>query len=456
MRTPRRTTRCCCVSFGGPERPDDVMPFLENVTAGRGIPRERLEEVGEHYFEFGGRSPINDQNRALHRRDRGPTSRANGVDAARLLGQPQLGPVPRRRDRADGGRRRHARRRRARPAPTPPTPAAGSTARTSPPPSTAVAGRAADRPAPALLQPPGLRRADGRRDPRRARGAARRRRGTARIWSSSPTRSRSHERQQRTRAAAPTWRSTGWSPPSRRAGRARTTGHRYPSELVYCSRSGPAAVPWLEPDVNDHLRALHAEGVPGRGRGPDRVRLRPHGGHLRPRHRGRGRPPQQLGLPFARAATAGADPRFVGHGPRPGARARRRRAAATPDERASARRPSPSGTSARPAAAPTRAAPKPALCGRLTWRRADGESAETLLELAAGRRPRRPARRWLHVECAPRGRSRSPQTKSSPTDVVTAMDRASEALIRRPAAGARPDDGVPRRGGRRRRGHLAA
>jgi ferrochelatase len=53
------------VSFGGPERPEDVGPFLENVTRGRGIPRERLEEVGEHYFRFGGRSPINDINRFL-------------------------------------------------------------------------------------------------------------------------------------------------------------------------------------------------------------------------------------------------------------------------------------------------------------------------------------------------------------------------------------------------------
>ena len=53
------------VSFGGPEKPEDVVPFLENVTRGRGIPRERLEEVGEHYFAFGGRSPINDQNRAF-------------------------------------------------------------------------------------------------------------------------------------------------------------------------------------------------------------------------------------------------------------------------------------------------------------------------------------------------------------------------------------------------------
>ncbi len=53
------------VSFGGPEKPEDVVPFLENVTRGRGIPKERLVEVGEHYFGFGGKSPINDINRAL-------------------------------------------------------------------------------------------------------------------------------------------------------------------------------------------------------------------------------------------------------------------------------------------------------------------------------------------------------------------------------------------------------
>ncbi len=53
------------LSFGGPEGPDDVMPFLENVTRGRGVPRERLEEVAEHYLHFGGVSPINAQNRLL-------------------------------------------------------------------------------------------------------------------------------------------------------------------------------------------------------------------------------------------------------------------------------------------------------------------------------------------------------------------------------------------------------
>ena len=53
------------VSFGGPETRDDVMPFLKNVTHGRGVPPERLLEVAEHYYHFDGVSPINAQNRAL-------------------------------------------------------------------------------------------------------------------------------------------------------------------------------------------------------------------------------------------------------------------------------------------------------------------------------------------------------------------------------------------------------
>src|SRR2546430_13969272 len=53
------------ISFGGPEGPDDVMPFLENVTRGRNVPRARLLEVAEHYMSFGGISPINEQCRKL-------------------------------------------------------------------------------------------------------------------------------------------------------------------------------------------------------------------------------------------------------------------------------------------------------------------------------------------------------------------------------------------------------
>ena len=53
------------VSFGGPEGPDDVMPFLENVLRGKRVPRERMLEVAEHYYHFDGISPINGQNREL-------------------------------------------------------------------------------------------------------------------------------------------------------------------------------------------------------------------------------------------------------------------------------------------------------------------------------------------------------------------------------------------------------
>lgn len=53
------------VSFGGPERREEVLPFLENVTRGRNVPRERLLEVARHYNHFGGKSPINEQCRRL-------------------------------------------------------------------------------------------------------------------------------------------------------------------------------------------------------------------------------------------------------------------------------------------------------------------------------------------------------------------------------------------------------
>jgi ferrochelatase len=53
------------VSFGGPEKREDVIPFLENVLRGKSVPRERLLAVAEHYYHFDGRSPINDQNRDL-------------------------------------------------------------------------------------------------------------------------------------------------------------------------------------------------------------------------------------------------------------------------------------------------------------------------------------------------------------------------------------------------------
>jgi protoporphyrin/coproporphyrin ferrochelatase len=62
---PRFFDALLIVSFGGPEKREDVIPFLENVLRGRNVPRERLLAVAAHYYHFDGRSPINDQNRAL-------------------------------------------------------------------------------------------------------------------------------------------------------------------------------------------------------------------------------------------------------------------------------------------------------------------------------------------------------------------------------------------------------
>ncbi len=65
MEVPTAYDGVILLGFGGPESQDDVIPFLRNVTGGRGIPDERLEEVAHHYRHFGGVSPINEHNRAL-------------------------------------------------------------------------------------------------------------------------------------------------------------------------------------------------------------------------------------------------------------------------------------------------------------------------------------------------------------------------------------------------------
>ena len=92
------------LSFGGPEGPDDVVPFLENVTRGRGIPKERLKEVGQHYFLFGGVSPINDQNRALLDALRKDFAE-HGLDLPVYWGNRNWAPVPDRHPARDGRRR---------------------------------------------------------------------------------------------------------------------------------------------------------------------------------------------------------------------------------------------------------------------------------------------------------------------------------------------------------------
>ena len=85
------------LSFGGPEGPEQVRPFLENVTRGRNVPPQRLDDVAQHYQHFGGVSPINGINRALIAQLRGD------LEPAGLLRQPQLGPLCRRHRKDDAG-----------------------------------------------------------------------------------------------------------------------------------------------------------------------------------------------------------------------------------------------------------------------------------------------------------------------------------------------------------------
>ncbi len=94
-------------SFGGPEGPEDILPFLRNVTAGRGIPDERLIAVSGHYRTLGGVSPINEQNRRLRAQVEAELA-ARGLDLPVLWGNrnwhPMLGDVVEQADR-DGRRR---------------------------------------------------------------------------------------------------------------------------------------------------------------------------------------------------------------------------------------------------------------------------------------------------------------------------------------------------------------
>ena len=88
------------------------------------------------------------------------------------------------------------------------------------------------------------------------------------------------------------------------------TGHRYPTELVFCSRSGPPHVPWLEPDVNDRIEELAEHGVAG-------VVVVPIGfvsDHMEVIYdldTEASATAEKVGIEFARASTAGLDPRFV-------------------------------------------------------------------------------------------------------------------------------------------------
>ncbi|CAA9394541.1 MAG: Coproporphyrin ferrochelatase, partial [uncultured Quadrisphaera sp.] len=299
------------LSFGGPEGPDDVVPFLENVTRGRGIPRERLVEVGEHYFAVGGRSPINGQNLALLDALRAELAARGAGDLPVVWGNRNWEPYLTDAVRAahDGGARRvlvlttsayasYSGCRQYR------EDVAASLV------ALAAEGRAmaADK-VRHYFNHPGF--VDANTDavlaaleelPEPARQDAR----LVFVTHSIPTamaqtagpQGGAYERQHRSVVEEVTARV------------AERTGRALPSALVYCSRSGPPTQPWLEPDVNDHLEALAAEGATG-------VVVAPIGfisDHMEVGYdldTEAAETAARVGLPMARAATAGTARAFV-------------------------------------------------------------------------------------------------------------------------------------------------
>ena len=244
------------LSFGGPEKPDDVVPFLENVTRGRGIPRERLVEVGQHYFGFGGKSPINDQNKALIA-SLADGFKDAGIDLPIYWGnrnwEPYL-PDTVAQMAADGVQRALVL--------TTSAYSSYSSCRQYRE-NLWDAAQAAGSPTLDKIRPyfnhPGFVDAvlDGvlasLTDLGEAADGARLVFVTHSIPVSMAAASGpdggAYEAQHRDLAAAVAQAVSD------------RTGRAHAHDLVMCSRSGPPQVPWLEPDVNDHLEALHAEGV---------------------------------------------------------------------------------------------------------------------------------------------------------------------------------------------------
>ena len=275
------------LSFGGPEGPDDVMPFLRNVTRGRGIPDERLATVAEHYGHFHGVSPINEQNRALIDALHDELAR-RGHDLPIYWGNRNWKPYV-----ADAVRQmRDDNVRSAVVFATSATSSYSSCRQYRE--DLAQARMVAGEGSPELVKirhffdHPGFvaANADGVRAALDALPAEHR--DTARLVftahsipqgmndQSGPERSGLYAAEQRETA-----RLTAES--------VRGAGAEF--DLVWQSRSGPPQVPWLEPDIND--RGLVGGGRPGRGGRADRFRVRPHRGALGPRQRGQGdrRPP---------------------------------------------------------------------------------------------------------------------------------------------------------------------
>ncbi|MGJ7441567.1 ferrochelatase [Aquipuribacter sp. MA13-6] len=299
------------LSFGGPEGPDDVMPFLENVTRGRGIPRERLTDVAEHYLHFGGKSPINDQNRALLDALRADLD-SRGLDLPLYWGNRNWAPylTDTLREAHEAGARRvlavitsayssYSGCRQYR------EDVAASVI------ALAQEGRqvAVDK-VRHYFNTPGFVGANTDGVVAAFRRLAPELRDEARLVfvthsvpdvmeAASGPQGGAYSAQHRETCAAV----------AAAAGQELGTTPQW--DLVYCSRSGPPTQPWLEPDVNDHLRALKAAGVPA-------VVVSPVGfvsDHMEVKFdidTEAEETAAEIDLPFQRAATVGVAPQFVG------------------------------------------------------------------------------------------------------------------------------------------------
>ncbi len=254
------------LSFGGPEAPDEVMPFLRQVTGGRGIPDERLAEVAEHYHHFGGKSPINDLNRSL--------LAALGAEFVRreltiplLWGNRNSAPFI-----TDTLREAHERGLRNILVITTSAYSCYSSCRQYREDLAAALGTLADEGlalAVDKIRPywnhPGfastnvalittavheMHDADPEAPLPRVITVTHSIPDTM-DETSGPGDEEGHlysaQHEQLTEAIA--------------AEVSATMGSDVTTDLAYCSRSGPPTQPWLEPDINDHLRALHAQGV---------------------------------------------------------------------------------------------------------------------------------------------------------------------------------------------------
>ncbi|MGK5500674.1 ferrochelatase [Streptomyces sp. URMC 125] len=299
------------LSFGGPEGPDDVVPFLENVTRGRGIPRERLKEVGQHYYLFGGVSPINAQNRRLLAALREDFAAA-GLDLPAYWGNRNWAPylTDTLREMVNDGRRRIL--------------VLATSAYASYSGCRQYRENLAD--ALAALEREGLPlpRVDKLRHyfnhPGFVRPMAD---GVLAALAELPEGVRAGAHLVFTTHSIPTAQAETSGPDggayvaqhldvARAIADAvrRETGVDRPWELVYQSRSGAPHVPWLEPDICDHLEELHGRGVPGAVMVPIGF-VSDHMEVLYDLDTEAKAKAEELGLPVVRSATVGADPRFV-------------------------------------------------------------------------------------------------------------------------------------------------